>query len=87
METWVAKIDQSLVRYFLEQLLDMIESPYSIDFLNYLLRIIRRPNVIEALKTSKKRELLRLLIEHCVETDYGWDTKQKELFQEILPMI
>eukprot|EP01114_Cavostelium_apophysatum_P017848 TRINITY_DN5391_c0_g1_i1.p1 TRINITY_DN5391_c0_g1~~TRINITY_DN5391_c0_g1_i1.p1 ORF type:complete len:603 (+),score=146.86 TRINITY_DN5391_c0_g1_i1:116-1924(+) len=80
VERWAQKTDQSLIRYFIVQVLDMIEPPYSHKFLSSLLRIIERPGTIEALKSLKVQEkkdvVLSQMIEHCIATDYGWDASQ-----------
>jgi negative elongation factor C/D len=83
IEQMAPKTDQSLIRYFIIQLMDIIEPPYSQEFLNSLLGLIERPETIEAFRSTDKKELLYMWVEHCLETEYEWDDHQKVSLQKL----
>ena len=63
--------------------MDIIEPPYSQEFLNSLLALIEKPETIEAMKSTDKKDLLLSWIEHCLETEYDWDDHQKAVLQKL----
>jgi len=86
IEKWSSKMDQSLLRHFLLQVLDFVEPPYSYAFASSLLRLIDRPATIESLKSLKvneRKHLIVQLIEHCLQSDYPWEDGQKALLSQL----
>jgi len=77
IEHWTPKIDQSLIRYFVIQVLDMVGPPFSLSFAQSLLRIVGSPATTEALKSADSRELVKDFISHCNTEKYTWSAANK----------
>jgi len=86
VEKWASKVDQSLIRHFIVQVLESIEPPYSAAFVSVMLRLIERPASIDALKSLKAYEQKHLVlhfIEHCIASGYPWEDVQKSTLQKL----
>eukprot|EP00027_Filamoeba_sp_ATCC50430_P002312 CAMPEP_0168553454 /NCGR_PEP_ID=MMETSP0413-20121227/7259_1 /TAXON_ID=136452 /ORGANISM="Filamoeba nolandi, Strain NC-AS-23-1" /LENGTH=300 /DNA_ID=CAMNT_0008584137 /DNA_START=392 /DNA_END=1291 /DNA_ORIENTATION=- len=67
VEALAPKTDQSLIRHFVIQVVEMTEAPYSFSFLSSFLRILERPASIEALKNHEKRKHIAQFLDYCVQ--------------------
>jgi hypothetical protein len=99
---WSAKIDQSLLRYFILQLLDVIfipsssnEQTFSQEFLQkYVIDIIYLASSNEVLssKNLKQAELVSLahLVEHCIQGSnslYHWSSSDFKILQKLHSLL
>jgi negative elongation factor C/D len=83
IEHWTPKIDQSLIRYFVVKVLEMVEPPFSYAFVQSLLRIVGSSGTTEALKSGDSRDIVAQFIEHCSATDYGWSESEKSVLAHL----
>jgi len=84
IKTWSATSDKSLIRFFLSQLLDMIEPPYSTEFLTIILQIMKQCITAESLKNSP---VAVGFLNHISETDYKIGVNERRIYSELRALI
>ncbi|KYR01553.1 TH1 family protein [Tieghemostelium lacteum] len=63
IKEWASKIDPSLTRYFINQVLDIVEPPYSTEFMSKMTSIIEMINPISS--NNENKELVSNFIDYC----------------------
>ncbi|KAL6062165.1 putative Endonuclease III [Balamuthia mandrillaris] len=84
VETWAPKIDQALTRYFILQLAEMIEPPYSRDFVNGFFNVLSLINA-DALRVSAENPDLAEYLAHCADhqEEYHLEASHRELLATV----
>jgi len=75
-------IDQSLIRYFVTKVLEMVRPPFSVPFLSRLLRIINRLSE-RSVSVPEYKQVLRPFLEHCYETQYELEQPDKDILMNL----
>jgi hypothetical protein len=61
----------------------MVEPPFSLPFVQSLLRIVGSPATTEALKSADSRELVKVFINHCNTEKYTWSAASKTTLERL----
>jgi len=75
-------IDQSLIRYFITKVLEMVGPPFSVAFLSRLLRIINRLSE-RSVSVPEYKQVLKPFLEHCVDTEYELNQNDKDILANL----
>lgn len=82
MRQWSTIIDQSLIRHFVLNVLNMIEPPYSPEFLNSFLEILSSISK-ESLLLNENKPILDPFINYCMEIKDKLTSENQEYIDNI----
>lgn len=82
MKKWSTTIDQSLIRHFVLNVLEMIEPPYSTEFLNSFIEILSSVPK-ESLFINSNKPIIEPFIKFCIESKEKLSEENKEYISKI----
>jgi len=83
IEEWANQgIDQSLIRYFITKVLEMVGPPFSVAFLTKILRIINKLSE-RSVSVPEYKLILKPFLEHCIDANYELEPTDKEILHTL----